>query len=109
MHSTLALASQPSQARDIPSNAQSFYNTIKSRGSCGNKLATGFYSNDEGSNTFSYCGDHMADYNVVYLQGTSGKLANMDVDCDGAQGGPADDGRCGSSGERRLLPVLRTR
>lgn len=23
----------------------------------------------------------------------------MDIDCDGIQGGPADDGRCGSSGD----------
>lgn len=40
---------------------------------------------------FSYCGDHLADYGIVYIK------ANMDVDCDGAQGGHADDGRCGSS------------
>jgi hypothetical protein len=44
----------------------------------------------------SYCGDHLDDYGIIYLQGP-GKLANMDVDCDGAQGGPQDDGRCDGS------------
>jgi hypothetical protein len=39
----------------------------------------------------------MSDYNVVYIQGTGGDLANMDIDCDGEQGGPEDDGRCGAS------------
>lgn len=36
---------------------------------------------------------------VVYIQGTNGKLAGMDIDCDGNQQGPANDGRCGSSGD----------
>jgi hypothetical protein len=39
------------QARDVPSNIQSFYTTIKNQGSCSNKLATGFYSTDGGSNS----------------------------------------------------------
>ena len=49
----------------------------------------------------SYCGDHIEDYGIVYLQGPR-KLANMDVDCDGAQGGPQDDGRCDAS--RTTIP-----
>lgn len=48
---------------------------------------------------FSYCGDHLYDYKIVYIQGTYGSLANMDIDCDGAQHGTADDGRCGSSND----------
>lgn len=44
----------------------------------------------------SYCGDHLEDYGIVYLQGP-GKMSNMDVDCDGEQGGPEDDGRCDGS------------
>ncbi len=43
--SLLALAAQ---ARDVPANVQSFYNSIKSQGTCSNKLATGFYSTDGG-------------------------------------------------------------
>lgn len=45
---------------------------------------------------FSYCGDALdnANQGVIYLQGKNSALADMDVDCDGVQGGPADDGRC---------------
>lgn len=39
----------------------------------------------------------------MYIQGTNGELANMDIDCDGIQGGPADDGRCGSSGDTQSV------
>lgn len=42
---------------------------------------------------FSYCGTRLNDYGVVYLQGTGGALADMDIDCDGIQDGPGDDGR----------------
>ena len=52
---------------------------------------------------YSYCGDHVKDYNVIYLQGKNGKLVNMDIDCDGIQGSPADDGRCGSSGDTQSV------
>lgn len=31
---------------------------------------------------------------MLYIQGKSGALSNMDICCDGIQGGPADDGRC---------------
>ena len=44
---------------------------------------------------FGYCGDHLDDYRIMYLQGKNGQLVNMDVDCDGAQGG--GDGSCDSS------------
>lgn len=47
---------------------------------------------------FSYCGDHL-DEGIVYLQGDNGALADMDIDCDGLQHGPGDDGRCGASGD----------
>lgn len=35
----------------------------------------------------------------MYLQGAGGALADMDIDCDGIQKGPGDDGRCGSSSD----------
>ncbi len=42
-------------ARDIPSNVQSFYDSVKAKGTCSNKLATGFYSKDDGPNSmFNY-------------------------------------------------------
>ncbi|KAK4248459.1 glycoside hydrolase [Corynascus novoguineensis] len=90
-------------ARDIPSNVQSFYNSLKTKGNCSNKLATGFYANDDGPNTFAYCGDHVSDYNVIYIQGSKGEFADMDVDCDGEQNGRGDDGRCGSSDDTQSI------
>ncbi|TVY39516.1 Endo-chitosanase [Lachnellula occidentalis] len=86
-------------AGDVPSNVQGFYDGIKSAGSCSNKLSPSFYANDDGSKTFSYCGDHLNDYKVIYLQGTGGAMADMDIDCDGVQHGKGDDGRCDSSGD----------
>lgn len=38
-------------ARDIPSNVQNFYNSLKTKGNCSNKLATGFYARDDGPNS----------------------------------------------------------
>ncbi|KAK4144584.1 glycoside hydrolase [Dichotomopilus funicola] len=86
-------------ARDIPANVQAFYDQVKSAGTCSNKLATGFYALDGGANTYSYCGDHLDDYNVVYIKGTDARLADMDIDCDGIGDGPGNDGRCGSSSD----------
>lgn len=48
-----------------------------------------------GASDFSYCGDHLKDYGIMYLQGTNGNLVNMDIDCDGALG--TGDGSCDSS------------
>lgn len=48
---------------------------------------------------FAYCGDHLSDDKIIYIQGPKGKFANMDIDCDGEQHGPGDDGRCESSGD----------
>lgn len=35
----------------------------------------------------------------MYLQGKNGALADMDVDCDGRQDSPANDGRCTGTGD----------
>ncbi|KAK6082884.1 fungal chitosanase [Seiridium cupressi] len=85
----------------VPANVKDFYNGLVRNKTCTNKLATGFYSTGRGKNTFSYCGDHLSDYNVVYIQGNNGLLADMDVDCDGAiQRSPENDRRCDSSPDR---------
>jgi len=86
-------------ARDIPSNVREFYNSLKLDGilGCSNKLATGFWSSDGGSNSFSYCGDRLSDSGIVYIKGSGSVFANMDINCDGAPGGSANDGRCSSS------------
>ncbi|KAI8725485.1 Endo-chitosanase [Fusarium sp. LHS14.1] len=92
----LLLASSAS-ALQVPSNVRAFYNQLKSKGTCTNRLATGFFDSKFDDGETSYCGDHLEDYGIVYLQGEGGTFSNMDVDCDGAQGGPQDDGRCGES------------
>lgn len=54
----------------------------------------------------SYCGDNLDDLGVVYLQGPS-KFSDMDVDCDGAQGGPQDDGRCDASTDTQATTAIK--
>lgn len=92
----LALTSLPIAARDVPPNLHNLHTRLLSQKSCKNPLSDrGFYSSEDGPGTYTYCGDHLADYRIIYIRGKGrGKLANMDVDCDGLQGGPGDDGRC---------------
>ncbi len=116
-----------SHAATIPTNVQSFYHSLVSKGSCSNKLKTGLTAVDGGPNStytflllllslqvlmylaFTYCGDHLSDYNVMYIQGTGGALVDMDVDCDGQQGGLGDDGRCGSSKDTQGVTAFQDR
>ncbi|KAM0250697.1 hypothetical protein ACHAQJ_008531 [Trichoderma viride] len=102
----LASLASVAAARSVPANVQDLYNAIVAQGSCNDQLASGFYSEDNDGGTTSYCGDHLSDYGIVYLQSTGGKLANMDIDCDGIQGGPADDGRCGDSGDTQDITAF---
>lgn len=51
----------------------------------------------------TYCADHLTSNNVLYIRNTGGRLTNMDIDCDGIQDGPADDGRCKSSGSTQPI------
>lgn len=39
-------------AREIPENLRDFYNGVRKRDSCGDKLATGFWSTDEDDSPF---------------------------------------------------------
>lgn len=89
--------------RDIPTNVKNFYDAVVAQGKCNDVLAGGFHSAEGDSGKFSYCGDHVDDYNVIYIQGHNGRLANLDVDCDGIQGSKADDGRCKSSGDTQSI------
>lgn len=103
-------------ARDIPSNVKALYDSIRGSGSCSNVLQGGFYSQEGDSkgscflsiphdphtftnlNTdFCYCGDHLDDKGIIYLQGNGGQLVNMDIDCDGKLG--SGNGDCDSSGD----------
>ncbi|GAP84752.1 putative glycoside hydrolase family 75 protein [Rosellinia necatrix] len=92
-----------SVARDVPQNVRDLYNSIKSQGQCTNVLQGGFYALEDGSNDFTYCGDRLASQGIIYQQGTGGALSDMDIDCDGVQGSPADDGRCGNSGDTQSV------
>ncbi|KAM0376176.1 hypothetical protein ACHAPY_007499 [Fusarium culmorum] len=103
--SVAALAS----CRDVPDNIKAFKESIVKQGSCNDPLAKGFHSADGDDGSYVYCGDHVKDYNVIYLQGTEGKLVNMDIDCDGIQGSSADDGRCGSSGDTQSVTSFQDR
>ncbi|GJN81804.1 glycoside hydrolase family 75 [Purpureocillium lilacinum] len=91
------LMASTTTARDVPQNVRDLYNSIRSQGSCKNQLKGGFYSQEGDSKNFGYCGDHLADYKIMYLQGKNGELVNMDIDCDGALG--EGDGSCDSSGD----------
>jgi hypothetical protein len=91
-------------AREVPSNVRDFVNSVRGKGQCDNVLARGFFTSwDDTVGEGTYCGDHVADYNVLYIQGTGGDLADMDIDCDGIQNGPADDGRCESSDDTQSI------
>ncbi|PNP44113.1 hypothetical protein TGAMA5MH_04398 [Trichoderma gamsii] len=102
----LASLASAAAAKSVPANLQNLYNSIIAQGSCNDQLASGFYSEDNDGGTTSYCGDHLNDYGIVYLQSTGGRLANMDIDCDGIQGGPADDGRCGDSSDTQSITAF---
>ncbi|EAA36355.3 glycoside hydrolase family 75 protein [Neurospora crassa] len=89
------LACMAASARDVPSNLQNLYTKLLKQKKCKHPLVSGFYSTADGPNTYSYCGDHLSDFQILYIRGRGrGRLANMDVDCDGVQGGASDDGRC---------------
>ncbi|KAF7552215.1 hypothetical protein G7Z17_g4449 [Cylindrodendrum hubeiense] len=89
--------------RTVPTNVKNFYDAVVAQGKCNDALASGFHSIDGDSGKFSYCGDHVDDYNVIYIQGRNGSLPNMDIDCDGIQGSDADDGRCESSDDTQSM------
>ncbi|KAF3021604.1 hypothetical protein E8E14_013849 [Neopestalotiopsis sp. 37M] len=86
-------------ARDVPSNVKSLYEEIQAAGKCSDSLASGFYSTSDGSDSWSYCGDHLDQEGIIYIQGASGQFTNMDIDCDGKQHGTGNDGRCGFSND----------
>ncbi|KAH7324933.1 family 75 glycoside hydrolase [Stachybotrys elegans] len=104
---SLSLLASTAAARDVPSNVRSFYDSIRAQPTCNNVLARGFTSVwDDTTASATYCGDHISDYNVVFLRENNGNLVDMDVDCDGLQGGPGDDGRCESSDDTQSITAF---
>ncbi|KAM0692379.1 hypothetical protein Q7P36_008580 [Cladosporium allicinum] len=94
---TLLASTATVTARDVPANVRSFYNKVKGQDKCPNQLQGGFHSRDNDNKAFGYCKDSTS--GVIYLHGNGKQLVNMDIDCDGQQGGGGEDGRCGSSGD----------
>jgi len=84
-------------ARDVPTNVRNFYHRAVANEKCPRMLQGGFHSSYDDSKDFGYCQDKKS--GALYLQGQHSQLANMDIDCDGKQGGPGEDGRCGSSSD----------
>ncbi|KAI1844193.1 hypothetical protein JX266_009677 [Neoarthrinium moseri] len=111
MYSKIALATSTllvtgSTAIDIPANIKTFYNNVVAQGDCKTKLASGLYSYKDGPPDWSYCGDHLQDYGIIYIQGQQGQLANMDIDCDGQQREP-NNGRCGHNPSDQSMTAMR--
>lgn len=52
----LAALSTSAVARDVPDNLRALYDSIRGRGSCKNKLASGFYASARGLNGTSCLG-----------------------------------------------------
>ncbi|KAM7221568.1 glycoside hydrolase [Rhypophila decipiens] len=91
-------------ARDVPSNLKTFYNQVASQGACKNKLATGFFSTDDGPGDVSYCSNTPTSPSVIYLKASGKEFTNMDIDCDGVQNGPpVNDKRCFSSEDTQAI------
>ncbi|PHH90860.1 hypothetical protein CDD83_2416 [Cordyceps sp. RAO-2017] len=98
-----------SAAKAVPANVKAFYQSIVKQGQCKNTLATGFHSVARDAGNFGYCGDHLEDFGVLYIQGQNGELANMDIDCDGAPAAdPGEAARCGSSTDTQSQTAMRS-
>ncbi|KAJ2969536.1 hypothetical protein NQ176_g8611 [Zarea fungicola] len=95
--SFLGLCATGAVARDVPANVKALYDSIRSSGTCSNVLQGGFFSQEGDSQDFCYCGDHLEDKGIIYMQGSGGQLVNMDIDCDGHQS--EGNGDCQSSGD----------
>ncbi|KAH8677870.1 chitosanase [Xylariales sp. PMI_506] len=93
-------------AKAVPANIAAFYNSVKAQGDCNNKLASGLYSYLDGPPDWSYCGDHLSDYGIIYIQGEHGLFANMDIDCDGISREP-NNGRCGHNPSDQDVTAMR--
>ncbi|KAK4231667.1 fungal chitosanase of glycosyl hydrolase group 75-domain-containing protein [Podospora fimiseda] len=92
-------AEEASTAADLSIQAanrlQNFYFQLRNQTKeCKHRLANGFFNTDDSSGTTSYCANSNKKPSVIWIQGKKGSLSNMDIDCDGIQGGSGDDGRC---------------
>lgn len=99
----LAMAMASVMGKEIPSNLQKFYDSVKNAGPCTgqNLLKGGFYDQDTSSNEWAYCQRNTTMGHAMYIKGPGDKLSNMDIDCDGDQ--TKADPRC--KGSRDIQPA----
>ncbi|KAK2733937.1 hypothetical protein FQN57_001920 [Myotisia sp. PD_48] len=71
--------------RPVPANLRALYNQAKSR-RCGSPVTRNRYDDGHGRGNFVYCGDRLQSDGIIYITGPSSStpLADMDIDCDGA-------------------------
>lgn len=92
---TIAILNSPALGRAVPENIAEFYNKVK-QGTCPteNVLKRGLRPGAGASAINNYC--RSDDHSYIWIDGPQGKLADMDIDCDGDQRDQVD-GRCRSS------------
>ncbi|KAF3483974.1 chitosanase [Arthroderma uncinatum] len=76
--------------RPVPGNLKNLYNKAKAGNSrCASPLSSTGFKDGHGRGGFTYCGDHEG---IIYITGSSNAmgLADMDVDCDGANRSKGD-------------------
>ena len=93
-------------ARDIPSNLQRFYDTVKNAGPCtgDDLLQDGLFDQDDSTDEWSYC-DRNFTGRGLYIKGPGTDLANTDIDCDGDQQNA--DPRCLGSSDTQPATAFR--
>ncbi|EAS28569.3 chitosanase [Coccidioides immitis RS] len=76
--------------RKVPSNVKDLYNYAKNH-RCRKPLSSSF-QDGHGRKGFVYCGDRLDSQGIIYITGPSNSrgLADMDVDCDGANRSAGD-------------------
>ncbi|KAL2121160.1 hypothetical protein VTJ04DRAFT_5187 [Mycothermus thermophilus] len=76
----LAYITFPTTALKIPPKLQTLYTSLLNpNNTCTFPLASDFYSSSHSDPTLVYCGDHLPDSAIIYLQGVNGQLADMDL------------------------------
>ncbi|KAK3994497.1 endo-chitosanase [Cladorrhinum sp. PSN332] len=89
----VAILALPASARDVSSNLRNFYNNQSPR-RLHLETRNGFLELTKWPK--QQASPNTAPKFMVYIKGQGQSFANMDIDCDGEQGGPVTGGRCRS-------------
>lgn len=71
---TAAALTSVASAKDVPQNLKDLISSVTQQGQCNDPLSGGLHTEDNDANDTVYCGDHLDDYGIMYLQGTNGAL-----------------------------------